>query len=556
MKKKHNGITKLLFFCIAVIVNIKSIFVDYNSDVGYAVAMSHRLLKGDGMFYKMWEPHQTSAFLIAGFMNIYEKVFHTRDGIVICLHFIGFLLFCLTAFFLFKTMVTFVNKDVAFLIGMLFVILRPKMMQIPDYANMTILFSAWFFILLIRYYVAQKSIINLIAASVFMCLNVLAYPSCIILYPGLLVCIVLLSQKRVRDIIVSTATCLIFGGAYLSYFLTKLSLNNLFERLITIVKADTHSGKRVYTGFYYFEEVIIGLAVILFCLIISKLTVNVLDSMHREKKSNFRAVLSIYLAISICLERILVPLLIKRESLGNWCLDKIILIAIVVIGMFGYKRLNSEQKKIYKMGIVISCCTFVSTMILTNLPLITIFGYMHLAVAVSFMSLTTEEEETTDCSEVKRNRNWLAVACLVILTFSQAVYNIDKVENYVRIGPLKGLVTTLNECNKNRLTYESWNRLFNQDDELLIAQEYAVDPIFYTFSEASVSNYSTISTIFLGDGLREYWMEFPDKEPTVIVVPAWQGKEEAALPEWLSSKIEEEYRLTNTEDYWNIYRKK
>ena len=554
MKKKHNGISKLLFFCIAVIVNIKSIFVDYNSDVGYAVAMSHRLLKGDGMFYKMWEPHQTSAFLIAGLMNIYEKVFHTRDGIVIYLHIIGFLLFCLTGFFLFKTMTAFVNKNVAFLIGILFIILRPKMMQVPDYANMTILFSAWFFILLIRYYIGKKSIINLIAASVFLCLNVLAYPSCIILYPGLVICIVLLSQKKVRDIIVSTCTCLLFGTAYLSYLLTKLSFNELLERLVTIVKVDTHSGKRVYTGFYYFEEVIIGLGVILICLIFAKLTVNFLDSIHKDKKADFRVVLSVYLAVCICLERIVVPLFVKRESLGDWCLDKIILLAIVVMGMFGYKRLDTEQKKIYKLGIVISCCTFISTAILTNLPLITILSYMHLAVAVSFMSLTTEEN-TADCSEVKKNANCLAIACLTILTFSQAIYNIDKVENYVRTGPLKGLVTTLDECNKNRLTYESWNRLFNDKDVLLIAQEYAIDPIFYTFSEASISNYSTISTIFLGNGLREYWIECPDKEPTVIVVPAWNGKEDAVIPEWLNSKIKEEYQLTNSEDYWNIYRK-
>ena len=59
--KKSKIIIFSLFLC-TILVNIKSVFTDYNSDVGYAVAMAQRLADGDGLFIKMWEPHQTAAF--------------------------------------------------------------------------------------------------------------------------------------------------------------------------------------------------------------------------------------------------------------------------------------------------------------------------------------------------------------------------------------------------------------------------------------------------------------------------------------------------------------
>ena len=205
---------------------------------------------------------------------------------------------------------------------------------------------------------------------------------------------------------------------------------------------------------------------------------------------------------------------------------------------------------------ITSGCTFLATMLLTNLSFLTIFAYTHLAVMVSFMSISSQRKEEAEEHYKERIPSYVALACLIILAFSQLLNCGGKAENYVRTGPLKGLVTTLNECNKSRSTYESWNRLLDKNDVVLIAQEYGLDPLYYTFSEAGIASFSTISTISLGEGLKEYWDEFPEKEPTVIAVPSWEGREEGYIPDWLSSKMQEEYELSNIEEFWNFYRKK
>ena len=556
MKKTEAKSIAVILFLFVLIENIISVFLDYCADSGYAVAMAHRLLQGDGMFVKMWEPHQTSAFVIAGFMKLYESVLGTNEGIVIYLHVVGLALYAITATFLIVTLKKHVDKNLAYFMGALLMILRPKMVQLPDYANLTIIFSVCYFIFLIRFFLGNKKPINLIFASVFLCLNVLAYPSCIILFAGLIACILLYSEKKVRDIAISAGVCALFGAIYSGFFILKYDLNYLIQRVSKIIGADTHSDESIYTGFAYYEEFVLGIVVLALCFLFAGITMLAIKKLRKDKRADFGLILSIYFTVFICAERVLVPIVFKNSNLGSWCVDKIILFAIIIIGAFGYKSLNSGQKKIYVAGMITSGCTFVATMLLTNLSFLTIFAYTHLAVMVSFMSMSCLKKEKSGEHYKERIPSYVALACLIILAFSQLLNCGGKAENYVRTGPLKGLVTTLNECNKSRSTYESWNRLLDENDVVLIAQEYGLDPLYYTFSEAGIASFSTISTISLGEGLKEYWDEFPEKEPTVIAVPSWEGREEGYIPDWLSSKMQEEYELSNIEEFWNFYRKK
>ena len=76
-------------------------------------------------------------------MKVYETVFHTKDGIVFFLNGFGFVLYALTAMALYAVMKNFVDKNAAFLMMILILVLRPKLVQIPDYANLVIIFSVY-----------------------------------------------------------------------------------------------------------------------------------------------------------------------------------------------------------------------------------------------------------------------------------------------------------------------------------------------------------------------------------------------------------------------------
>lgn len=76
----------------AVLVSIKSIFTDFGVDNGYAVATSYRHISGDRMFLEMWEPHQTSAFLVDILMLVYRVFVPSFTGVAIYLQITGVLL--------------------------------------------------------------------------------------------------------------------------------------------------------------------------------------------------------------------------------------------------------------------------------------------------------------------------------------------------------------------------------------------------------------------------------------------------------------------------------
>ena len=71
LHKNSKWIIYLLWVC-ASLINIKSIFTDFGIDSSYAIATSYRHISGDRLFIEMWEPHQTSSFLMDFLMILYK----------------------------------------------------------------------------------------------------------------------------------------------------------------------------------------------------------------------------------------------------------------------------------------------------------------------------------------------------------------------------------------------------------------------------------------------------------------------------------------------------
>ena len=98
MKQKTRSITEscsfpiLVLWICSVLINIKSIFADYDIDSSYALAMSYRHLIGDRMFLQMLEPHQTSAFLTDSLIYIFIKLTDHINGTILWLHLCGVIL--------------------------------------------------------------------------------------------------------------------------------------------------------------------------------------------------------------------------------------------------------------------------------------------------------------------------------------------------------------------------------------------------------------------------------------------------------------------------------
>lgn len=186
----------------------------YDIDEQYAISMSYRLLQGDFPVLDMWEPHQTSAFLISLLMVPYLAITGTVTGIVLYLRICGLLIHGGLSLLLYRFLIKGSLTDCPslkgnaisypFLLTCIYFFSLPKLMFLPEFSNMQLWFLLLTILCLLKYYgpaddsakpagvdridvddqtvETSKSFGYLIGAGFFMMLEVLTYLSTILAF--------------------------------------------------------------------------------------------------------------------------------------------------------------------------------------------------------------------------------------------------------------------------------------------------------------------------------------------------------------------------------------
>ena len=563
----------------AALVNVKTLFVEYCADEGYAIAMAIRMTKGDKLLAQMWEPHQTSAFLMAGLTWVFKKLTGSYEGIVVFMHVCGLILYGVLAFLLIKTSAKIVDKKVAGYMGMIVFALRAKMTQLPDYSNLTIIFTGFLLIFLIRAFITDKKIYNYILAAVFYFLSVLAYPTNIIIFIPLIVLILLFSEKekKARNVLVTTATALILGGGYALFFVIRSGLSEVIYVVKKIIGSDTHSTSQGYGwGFLYFREFLMGLAIVAVCaglaFLMSKLFKN------RIKSFSFLSCFAVLLLIFVCAESVIFTEFVKVPMLGEWCLYFIIIFAVILTGAFGIKRLSKTEFTVYLSGMLISLGTVIAVIALTKMPFLTVFGYLHFAAAVSFIPISkltvgvsASTDKAADPNAVSgaeagiagKRLALLIPACIMVILLHQLAQYYRNFDAFIDNGPRKGMIWDLAESGVWEAGYTDFQNYIKPEDKVFIccSDPYMIyDPLFYAYADCNITTYSTISTpaslYVISDTLDEYWKKYPEKEPDVVVAPQWNVNHDGVnLSLWLGEERAEKFTYKDDGVYWSFLRR-
>ncbi len=237
MDKKSKWILYMLL-AGAVLVCIKRIFTDFDIDCEYAIAVSYRLVRGDRMISQMWEPHQTSAFLNAFFIAGYRFLTGTNTGLALYLNVVGTLVKMSVAWLFYRTFRNCFEKMVLCLMCIFFLFVSAKNSVILDYSNMMVYFSVLLFCALFTHLQRQKGNGFLVLAAVFFCLEVLSYPSVILLFPLVLCFIYRYSRQRKRDLLLFAGVCFAAGGAFLAFLIWQAGPGNFRACITQIVAGD------------------------------------------------------------------------------------------------------------------------------------------------------------------------------------------------------------------------------------------------------------------------------------------------------------------------------
>ncbi len=570
MTEKKWKILRNLLLIGSVMAAIKMIFFDYTMDEEYQIMMAYRNIKGDHLFTQMWEPHQTSAFMCVGLMRLYKWITGTFTGVIV------FLRVCTTAIqvgfalYMYKFAKVFTEKRYAFLIAVFFFNVVPKQIQIPEFANMQL----WFFMLtlfpLMHYWALQKekqkaSFWLIILAGIGMALEVLAYPSCLLLFPFFLVCIWFCSKEhRIRDAAVFSGTCAVCGGAWLLLVLTNLPFAEFMENVQNVVGLDlTHEISGATSG--KFQGIVTGFVNGLGLLAIIFALSGLIFAFLRKKSLYIFACLLVMVSAVVQ-----VFYWVVLES--GYELPQIHLVVIWIAALLLWKQ-GAKDKKLLLPGLLGSLLSIVAVIYLSDLVMVysLLHGFIGPVFALILMCLVVKREnETEDVQNLDTHKKWLT-AVLLSLCF-MAIFgkgytmrgggdyaSVLETRGIMKHGPAAGILADYMCAYIYNANYEDFNTYVQDGDNVLIVTNMVFSPgtTPYMFRDVEICHYSIVDPTAYDERLVTYWEKYPEKYPNVIVVDCWYGELKENPNNWIMQYIENEFDYTQVNDgkYVRFYRK-
>lgn len=553
----------LIMVIAAIVLSVKYIFVDFGIDAEFQISMSYRLLKGDVMFRDMWEPYQMSAFFCAFFMKIYMSVFRTTTGIVLYLQTIGVLVDMVISCFLYRVVKKYLHCDhVAFAMAWVFFLVSPKDIPTPDYTNMQMWFSMLLCITMFLYYRKQKKY-WLVLSAMWLCGAVLSYPSCLILFLG--VVFLLLYRKDKTGCVIFGASCFFAGVLYLCFVFKQVSFDDFIYTIQNMLSIETsHSTGLIDKFFAYLKDGAEIVVVFLIAYAVSHVVISVVRSKKESAEDKeFDKVLTDALFF-------LFILLISTYTVVFWseyiryCYS-LVFIAIILIGTRYIKKLSGDKYYFYLCGTVISLLQFVATLLLTNLQVIASVPYLLIAVIVAFLPISEGMKPIND----RENQRFLKAAVLIcaaiFLTFRNAyiirpmngdVSSIMEIAGIVKSGPAVGIVSEYMGPYMQNESIKEWQQYIETGDSIYLIGG-SLDTLGYLYSDTIIAAPSLVPTPGYNESILEYWESHPDKYPDVIIASCWYGTLNTELTEdsWIMRWIEEVYKPQACVDgkYWRYY---
>ena len=562
---------KLLCIILTILAAFKMLLQNFSLDEEYQVMMSYRNIMGDNMIDTMWEPHQTSSFLCTLFAWPYFKILGTWTGIVIYLRFLGTLIHLCITLYLYKVFSNFIKKDFSFYVALIFFNIIPKLIMLPEFGGMQVWFGVLCFLSIIdsveditltklgkpRF----RSSCKLIMAAVFLCLEVLSYPSCaLLLIPFVVMVWYFNPKKRLSKCLLFTCTCGIIGGMYVGYFWLKLGAEVFFRNISAILNSDlTHTFdtttklKGLLENILQYLFIFTILTAVAFALtnlsfIKSHLPANkkisiigillLLSNLYQlfmwVIRNTGYEYLQIHLAVSMCL--------------GLWILCF---------------KINSKDTFTCYMwfGTIIGVISLACVMMLTDLPFITSIPHGMLGsicMLALFASLT--QNHPRFCILILSA--FCFTACIgkgYTLRGGMEYNNILQSENICKYGPAIGTVSSYMGAHIYNNEYELWQDAISEGSKVLIVTDnvHSVNTIQYTFKNADVCHYSIVDPTAYDERLLNYWSYYPEKEPDIIVIDCWFGNMLFTPDSWIVKYIENKFGYTDIieGDYVRIYKK-
>ena len=586
-KQKKNGSgavsfsrLKALLLAGTVLAAIKVIFVDYALDEEYQVVMAYRRLAGDYLFDAMWEPHQTSAFACVWLMRLFLAVTGSTTGVVLFLRVCTTLVQSVLARWLYRVCCHYTRREYAFLLGLSYFNIIPKLIQIPEFSNLQLWFFTVIVLSLMQYYETDKdNVIGdnikqklwLILAGTGMAFEVLSYPSCLVLFPFFLICIFVQSKRKkdasgaaggswraLKDCLIFSGVCGVDALIWLGYVLHHISLSTFLRNVGYVLAFDLTHDISLTSKLKFdllpdnIRPLLLPLSVTVFFSLFLWIVLSFIR-MRKEQEGLKRSVLAVIMVLVAEVVQVFYWVVLKSGYEKPLIHLLVLMLAAILVW-----RLADSRKKVFLIGLIGSVITIVTVIYMSDLS--AWYAIPHGMLGSLFAVLILIYALDSELGE--RSAGWaqiLLVSLVVVSIFGKGftlrdgrtdTNSVLGIRGIVSEGPTAGIFMNYMQAYITNSTYEEFEQLVEEGTNCLIVTNMVgtagTSP--YLFRDSSVCHFSIIDPTSYDEKLLTYWSLYPDKQPDVIVVDCWYGQLIENKDSWIIQYIESDFNYSRTVD--------
>ena len=226
---------------LALAALVRTMFLGLEIDEEYALSLGFRLVRGDRLFYSMWEPHQLAALPPALLIGLFTALAGTTTGVLLFVRGAVLAVKLALAVWFYRSLRVALGGRCAYLLALAVLAFTPKWFLGPDYVSQQFHFTLAAFLFLYGYYAPgprqYHGLWRVAAGGVCACLSFLAYPQTLAAAPVLMLALLLLgrgSADKCRGLWVFVLTCAVCGGAFVVYVLQGMG----FDFAALLARAD------------------------------------------------------------------------------------------------------------------------------------------------------------------------------------------------------------------------------------------------------------------------------------------------------------------------------
>lgn len=545
---------------------IKTVFVSIDIDESYAISQAYRILKGDRLVADMWEPHQFSAYLTALLLKLHILLVGHADFCVISLRLGGTLIHLLLGYWFYRTIRPWCHARTAVFLTFAHINFLPKWIQTPEFELMHYWLLLITALCLFSYFQKGKGRLLPVLSGICMMLQLLNYPTMILLYPFYILGIFKLKKTASapqRTAFIITCSAVLPGIGFVAYLLSYQSVSELLRNLNYILADPSHTGQSFWRriggfGMELLLDILFLAVTVGCCMCILALFYK---AMHKEfpplKKYGMQAALLAFTCL--CLAQMFGCLFLDKNQF--FLQERYLLMVLAGVGWYmSGRRKTQEQQLLFWFGMVPALVSTLAAAILTNMSMNVSYSKLFLGVIVTFLLLDASLEE---CKEqylylplVFLLGSLLVCKLILIRVTGCLPVTVQAHMQPVQNGPLKGIYVLEDLAEATNADDALLKQYVSSEDNLFI---FGCESLLYVGCDARIAVASVQGTSVFNQDFLDYLELHPNKYPSVVAVDkrfaqVWEYRYNPwnyIVAEWIENEYE--YAQKVETDYMTLY---